>query len=204
KQRLLSQWGDVLSGLSREGSPVRRLQWIERTLPEPGDGIPSYFRDRVALTVGARPVQSYLQLVEAHAPSTQRHETLLVVQISPGRAKRLIQQAGGGEQGACTVLAREVFALAQRVQAAELDVDGVLTPRLLAQSLRVAFDPEERRAVAARAVARNAMPGIAPSEAWPMHTQTTWHYYRTDSAFHATYWIAEWPRTEVGPDFLAP
>jgi len=27
---------------------------------------------------------------------------------------------------------------------------------------------------------------------------------RTDRVWHATYWIAEWPRIDVGPDFLAP
>ena len=25
-----------------------------------------------------------------------------------------------------------------------------------------------------------------------------------DGTWHATYWVAEWPRTDVGPDFLGP
>jgi hypothetical protein len=37
-----------------------------------------------------------------------------------------------------------------------------------------------------------------------MATQEAWSSYRTDSAWHATYWIAEWPRIDVDPDFLAP
>jgi hypothetical protein len=28
--------------------------------------------------------------------------------------------------------------------------------------------------------------------------------YRADGAWHATYWVEEWPRVEVGPDVLAP
>ena len=28
--------------------------------------------------------------------------------------------------------------------------------------------------------------------------------YRTDGAFHATYWIATWPRVDVGAAFLSP
>src|SRR5215208_1215890 len=32
-------WGGVLAGLAREGSPVSRIQWVERTVPADGDEI---------------------------------------------------------------------------------------------------------------------------------------------------------------------
>jgi hypothetical protein len=31
-----------------------------------------------------------------------------------------------------------------------------------------------------------------------------WSHARTDSAFHTTYWIAEWPRSTTHPSFLRP
>lgn len=31
-----------------------------------------------------------------------------------------------------------------------------------------------------------------------------WSSYRSDGMRHATFWIAEWPRIDVGPDFLSP
>jgi hypothetical protein len=37
-----------------------------------------------------------------------------------------------------------------------------------------------------------------------MGTEAAWGGLRTDGTWHATYWIAEWPRVEVGPEFLAP
>jgi len=37
-----------------------------------------------------------------------------------------------------------------------------------------------------------------------MAAEESWRHYRTDGAFHCTYWIAEWPRIEVGADFLLP
>jgi hypothetical protein len=37
-----------------------------------------------------------------------------------------------------------------------------------------------------------------------MVTRHSWATCRTDDAWHATYWIHEWPRLEVGSDFLAP
>jgi hypothetical protein len=35
-------------------------------------------------------------------------------------------------------------------------------------------------------------------------TRDSWDRYRTDSAVHRTYWIAQWPRLLVAPTFLAP
>jgi hypothetical protein len=37
-----------------------------------------------------------------------------------------------------------------------------------------------------------------------MASDETWSAFRTDESWHATYWIAEWPRIEVTPDFLTP
>ena len=37
-----------------------------------------------------------------------------------------------------------------------------------------------------------------------MATDEAWSAYRVDGAWHATFWIAEWPRVEVNPDFLTP
>jgi hypothetical protein len=39
---------------------------------------------------------------------------------------------------------------------------------------------------------------------WPMAIRPEWDAVRTDGTWHATYWIAEWPRVDVTPDFLGP
>ena len=46
--------------------------------------------------------------------------------------------------------------------------------------------------------------GIEEAAAWPTATETSWASYRADGALHATYWIASWPRTDVGAAFLSP
>ena len=204
KVRLLAQWADVVAGMAREGSAVRRLQWIERTVPDPGDAVGQYLRESIALPHTSPAVRSYLQLVEDAGPTTQQHEAFVVVQVDPARARRAVRQSGGGHHGATALLARETYALATRLQSAELDVVGMMTPRLLAQAIRVSFDPAARTTIAMRNVARPDRPGVAPDQAWPLATETAWHCYHTDSAYHATFWCAEWPRIEVGPDFLAP
>jgi hypothetical protein len=37
-----------------------------------------------------------------------------------------------------------------------------------------------------------------------MALEPSWDAVRTDGTWHATYWIAEWPRVDVTPDFLGP
>ena len=48
------------------------------------------------------------------------------------------------------------------------------------------------------------MRGVGTSWPWPLGTKAHWDCLQTDATWQATYWIAEWPRVEVGPDFLAP
>ena len=37
-----------------------------------------------------------------------------------------------------------------------------------------------------------------------MGVAAEWSRVRVDGTWHATYWVAEWPRTDAGPDFLGP
>ncbi len=46
--------------------------------------------------------------------------------------------------------------------------------------------------------------GAGPAWPWPMAVEPQWDAVRTDGTWHATYWIAEWPRVDVTPDFLGP
>jgi hypothetical protein len=46
-----------------------------------------------------------------------------------------------------------------------------------------------------------ARPGKWP---WATGSDESWCAWRADDAWHATYWISEWPRLDVNPDFLTP
>ncbi|MGE3138150.1 MAG: SCO6880 family protein [Thermoleophilia bacterium] len=204
KERRLDRWGAVLSGVATAGSPVSRIQWVERTAAQSPDALARYLASAIALARDHRAVDSYRDLlVEAGAPA-RRHETFVCLQIDARRASRAIRQAGGGDHGGCTVLLRELRGLAERLAGAEVPVRGVLTPRLLAQAIRLGFDPDARNAIDAREAHDPASAGIAPASAGPMATEEEWRSFRTDGAIHSTYWIAEWPRIDVGPDFLMP
>lgn len=204
--RALDAWGGVLASCAREGSPLRRLQWIERTLPGQGDDLASYLqekRDR-SVPLESHVVCSYIELLEAAAPVTQEHDVLIALQIDSRRAGRELKRFGGGEEGACELLLREAESLAQRLGTAEITVFGLLRPRQYAEVIRDAFDPFGHQGRARATLGDPSREGVDPALMGPHAEQTGWSHYRTDSAFHNTYWVSSWPRSDVGPTFLAP
>ncbi|HET6794962.1 MAG TPA: SCO6880 family protein, partial [Acidimicrobiales bacterium] len=110
---------------------------------------------------------------------------------------------------AAAEVSAELRLLAGRVASADLAVAGPLSPAEVAGVLREAFDPAARDLLGARSVTApaSATPGDngpAPANATPLARCTGWDHYQTEDAWHATYWVAEWPRLEVGADWLAP
>jgi hypothetical protein len=164
-------------------------------------------REAIDPSIGldALPLQSYLRLTHAAAPVTEQHELYIVLQLNAGKAGRAIKQAGGKDTGACMVLARELETMARRLESAEVEVLHALGPRRLAAAIRLSYDPHARAPLARLdSVDPDRQGGVSARNAWPMRAEERWGYYRTNDVCHATYWIAEWPRIDVGPDFLAP
>jgi len=203
-------WGGVLTGLAREGSPVSRIQWVERTVPADGDEVGRYLGeawDRDAVAIDSLAMQSYLELTSSAPAVTRDHELFVCLQIDAKRAWRQIKRAGGkqgADAGACSVLLRELEGLAEHLAAADVRVVGALRPGMLAATVRVSFDPWSKPGLARLAAADPDRDGIDEAAAWPVGTETAWTVYRTDGAVHATYWIASWPRIDVGAAFLSP
>ena len=189
KERRLAAWGSVLAGLARASSPVHRLQWVERTVPDDGDAMGRYLVRTARVGRGHPSLTSYLELVDGAGPVTQQHETLLVIAISAARARRQIKQAGGGDEGATSVLVREVKSLRRQLASADVIIDGALTPGMLAKTLRTGFEPNARTALARRAAAAGETAGTQRADAWPRATETTWSAYRVADVWHATYWV---------------
>ncbi|MCP4222053.1 MAG: PrgI family protein [Actinomycetia bacterium] len=201
--RRLSSWAAVQASMARQGSPISRMQWLERTLPEVGDEMRSFFDDRANAATGSAAHSSYAELLKSAQPVTQQHETYLVLQVSAAKAGRAIKHAGGGDRGAVAVLYRELEHLQRQLRESDLTVSGFLSGDQLALLLRTQFDPEDALALVARQ-ARSDEALISARSAWPLATEVSWGYYRTDKMYHITYWISEWPKLGVRPSFLAP
>jgi type VII secretion protein EccE len=204
QQQRLAGWANVLSGLATAGSPISRVQWLERTAPSDNDALARYFAEQSVLESRHPSVRSYLSLVDEAQPVTQQHEAFVVLQVSARRSYKAIKKAGGGDRGACAVTLRALEGLVDLLYDADLHIEGVLPPRLYARAIRTGFDPSARVGMSRIGAADPNREGAPPHEAFPHATEATWSSYRADGAWHTTYWIAEWPRVPVGPDFLAP
>jgi hypothetical protein len=189
KERRLGAWGAVLAAVGRAGSPVHRIQWLERAAPGRGDGLHRYL-DGAGSADAPSPLESYRQLISGAGPVGRVHEVLLVVAVDPRRASRAVRAFGRGDDGGCGLLRRELRLLEGRLRSADLAVEFVLTERQVADALRVGAEPSER--------------SWSRRGAWPLASDEAWSAYRTDSNWSATYWVADWPRLDVGPDFLSP
>jgi Putative type VII ESX secretion system translocon, EccE len=190
----IAAWARVLSTLAREGSEIHRVQWVESCVPDDGTAVCSYVDAHAVLGPESAAGRSYRELVAESSPITRRHAVLLGLSVHTARSARAIRAAGGGMAGAGTVLAREVVSLHRALEGADVVVDGVLGPAALS---RVLADAHRRTHDRGGAEQRPCWP-------WPMAVEPAWEAVHVDATWHATYWIAEWPRVDVDPDFLGP
>jgi type VII ESX secretion system EccE translocon-like protein len=152
------------------------------------------------------PHRSYRALLESEAGSAHVHDVLLAVTVEAARAGRAVRAAGGGDSGACSVLLREAASVRRLLADAGVDAGEILSCSALAGVLHRGFTPEPARD-STREFAREPTPGVAPERPawpWPMAVEGSWTRARVDGTWHVTYWIAEWPRRDMGPDFLGP
>jgi hypothetical protein len=201
QERRVGSWATVLASMARERSVVHRVQWIASSLPDDGEAVGRFLSERSVLSDDEAARRSYAGLLADAGASTSRHEVLLCVQVLGRRARaRHGAGAGAGAAGACAVLLREVAMLRRLLADADVVVERALGPSTLAASIRRIGEP--RRVAEGRVT--NAGPASGAAWPWPMATDVEWDAVRTDGNWHSTYWIAEWPRVEVGPDFLGP
>ncbi len=192
RDRAVSGWASVLSSVGTGPNAPVRVQWIERTVPDHRSEI----RARASAAVEARrsdsgPVEraldraraSYAALVEAAATGALRHETVVALSV----------RMRGSESSRATSEARLVAALGaleERLASVGLACRGALAPDALRRYLRQTFTPAEL-----------GPPAIGT---WPVSCEVNWGSFRTDGLVHATYWVAEWPRSDVSSEFLLP
>ncbi len=196
QERRLAQWGAVLA--TAAATPIRRLQWIERTAPAQGDELARWLhtaRDPSMPARGTPVVESYLELIGQSTQVTHDHEILLAIQLDMARLQ--VRRELAPEQ-----VLEQVAQIVRGLEAAEIRVLGALSTNQLARVLRTGFDPYARAQLAPLdALAGGAHP-LAERDAGPLAVVETWDHYRCDGALHATHWISGWPRIDVSPMFM--
>jgi|GEM_PF-6715305 len=187
RDRSVSAWSQVLSAIAYESGSIKKLQWIERTLPDSGeylDGHNGLFTesnfpivtDLDAVSVARSAGLSYQELLSAQTREIFRHGIFLACTFS-----RKIDW---------NTLKAEIINLLSRCKEIGLENVSILSPGELNLYLRHVFDSSP----SSRAV----------NWPWPHSLQEHWSYLRADALFIATYSIIEWPRSEVKAGFFLP
>ncbi|MEU5833035.1 SCO6880 family protein [Streptomyces diacarni] len=191
-------WGRTLAGMARTGH-VATVQVLERTVPDSGDALSRHWAHHGQAQA---PVagQIYSELVASAGPAAAPHETYLAISLDLKAAKRLISQAGGGLPGAFTVMEQTTTSVAQAARNAGLTVAGWLSSREIAAVIRTAYDPDALSRLQQWSDTGRAE--ADPAAAGPVVQVEDYDRLATDSARHATYWVENWPRTEMGAGFL--
>ena len=84
----IAEWARVLSSLSREGSGVHRIQWIETCLPDDGGAVRRHLAGHAVVDRDSPAARSYRALVDEAAPVTRRHQVLMALSIRTVRSNR--------------------------------------------------------------------------------------------------------------------
>ncbi len=225
KCQRVATWAAVLSSLARESSPVHRVQWICRTTTSTqahagANGKVSIDGDG-ALSGPASARRSYRALLDGTDASFSRYQVLISVKVKSAKSAKGARSVGGKgthEGAGCAAVLRETGALRRRLMTAGIEADPPLSCIALADFVRSSLDtcrPHDDRRIpgagnppgvdAASVRSYGSLPKRSgPGWPWLMSTQEEWGRVLVDGTWHRTYWISEWPRLEVGPDFLGP
>jgi hypothetical protein len=204
-------WSRVQAGMAqRQG--IARIAVQDYTVPYPSSALWGFYRGALAQTESVTATwgqRAYEDLLGA-AGSTMSHEVLVVVVLNTSKARRRIKESGGGLVGLEHVLRLEVESMQTSLATHSVKVEEWVGEPGLLGIIRGAFDPASLPS--AKVPVAPAPPSDAPETEWtdnlhrhgPMGIEEHWTYLRTDSGFHQTFWIAEWPRQKVFPGFLHP
>lgn len=200
QDHLLARWGQALSPLARERSPIVRCTWHEWAHPIDD-------RTHRAFLTSLQPpsgdaLDDYLTLIDHQAPATIAHQTLIGLTVDQRRTR---PRTGTPPLAAAVeFLLDELDQLATRLETAELTVGTPLTPLELATAIRVRSDPTRNAQLDTLTQSLAAATGRAPLEWGPMTVEPAWTNVHVDGTRHRVYRIASWPPLPVAADWLGP
>ncbi|MDD2859273.1 MAG: PrgI family protein, partial [Candidatus Nanopelagicales bacterium] len=193
----IAGWGRVLAASTRTGA-IHQVQLLERSIPDDGSELKAYTDAHLT----TEPTQltladAYRDLVGDLRGGADRHQTFLAITVDRAAAAPRIKAAGGQIAGLIHAWRQEYALLERLLPAAGLAVVDELSARRLAEVVRTAYDPASTSTI-------RPGQGVDPAACGPTAGREEWDHLRTDGAFHAVLWVAEWPRAHVAADVLWP
>lgn len=186
QEHKVASWGRALAALCQQPAIVR-VQVIART--RPGGLAPARRWWREHCTVpGAGLACELAGMLDEGFVVPHVRETLIAVAVRAPRGHRRMTDAD------VALVAKHLAAFKAAVTSAELQADGWLDYDGLARAVRGGYEPA--------ALGRGEDGPVTLTG--PSGVREEWRSLTAGAAVHATYWVSEWPRSEVHPAFLHP
>ena len=205
QDELIAQWGIALQAFINERTPVASVRWSEWAAPAGLDDHHRWLRDQRSRDSLPEVEEHYLALLREAGSQVTRHETLVTVSVDANVIRLRRRERTTRMHAAIRLLLGEIRLFAQRLDGAQLVVQGPLSPQEWARAMRLRLDPSCRTALDLRTRALGDEAGSCrPENAAPMAAVERWTSWQSDDAWHRAFYVSEWPRLDVGAGWLAP
>lgn len=203
----LERWGEVLDAFGNvEEHPVKRIQVLARQMKSDPYAHQRFIaqRDQSAATANAPQwlKDSYNELANAVSTSAEEHRYYITIHAKFTRDLAAEGSARGtGDDGIAAAMAIYLDELWSRAEDADLSVIAPLDEARMTAFIRNAYDPDhaiwDTDLPRAHAFPRN----VDVRQGTHVATRAAGS---TESWFHSTAYVSNWPTTPVGPGFLSP
>jgi len=142
--------------------------------------------------------EQYWALTQAASKRSMGFTNYITLTFDTAALNAAIRDAGKGLTGLAAVLKERVAGIETSMEHARLTPAGWLTSDELDELNALAADP------VAAATRREQDSSIVSAPSPVMGIDESWDTLRVDESWHQTFWVAEWPRTDVRTGFLEP
>ncbi len=194
-------WGGLLDHVGQTLPELCRLQLVHVCAPATA-GQARRWHELHGGRGGEETSGSYRQLLDQADGVGQQHRLLLAIALDRRAARRAIRQAGGGRDGAATVLLDRAVQVEEALAGAGIEVHGWLPARQVAALLRVSFDPAAADQFDVRGDDVTDGAGCDPTAAGPAGMVESWASLKLDSGWAVTLQVAGPPTRPVTGEFL--
>ncbi|SEB08970.1 SCO6880 family protein [Leifsonia sp. 21MFCrub1.1] len=154
--------------------------------------------DEFGPQVSAELREQYWALTQAASKRSMGFTNYITLTFDTAALNSAIRDAGKGLTGLAAVLKERVAGIETSMEHARLTPAGWLTADELDELNALSADP------VAAATRREQDSDIVSAPSPVMGIDEGWDTMRVDESWHQTFWVAEWPRTDVRTGFLEP
>lgn len=206
RAQLMEAWSRVLASFTqREG--VKRVALQERTSPMTIEPARQHYRmtvEREGLDDTEAVAVNYQDALEAAAAFAVSHKNYLTLTFDLVALHRQVGELGGGKGGILALARQEKDNITAALRDAQFTIRRWLNMRLWAGLARTAFDPDYLSILQNRV---GDDEGVDLSAIGPMALEEPKGkngLVYTDSGYHTTLWVHEWPKMEMPVGFVEP